>query len=156
MSDEIEVEGLEELIVRFGVDLEPALGAAAVAIAAEAQDRIAPYPGASRKPQPFRSAKQRRGFFARLRSGAIQVPYRRGSSPGSQTLGRRWNIQPQRLGATLQNTASYAGLVHGKAEQAKYHKGTWKTDEDVKESIERDGTAERVIEQAMKQALDIE
>src|SRR5688572_14895075 len=36
------------------------------------------------------SDKQRRGFFAKLKAGEIEVPYRRGQSPGSQRLAQRF------------------------------------------------------------------
>jgi hypothetical protein len=88
--------------------------AATKAAAAEGQDRIAQYPPVRRRKVTFVSDKQRRAFFARLRSGEIEVPYRRGTSPGSQTLGRRWHIRPSgQINHVLTNDASYAPLVHG-------------------------------------------
>jgi hypothetical protein len=80
----------------------------------------------------FTSPKQRRGFFAKLRSGEIEVPYRRGASPGSEKLGSSWVKEVRSTGATnvvgfVQTVVSYAGLVHGKLQTA-MHKGTgWRT-----------------------------
>jgi len=150
MSDAtIEITGALELAERLGVDLTPAIQAASLAIAAEAQDRIAPYPAASGRRQAFTSMKQRRGFFARLHRGQIQVPYRR-----SNDVLQRWKPEAQGLGAVLRNTSPHAPLVHGHDTQAAYHKGTWKTDEGVAEEIENDGTAERIAEQAITKVLD--
>lgn len=83
----------------------------------------------------FQSAKQRRGFFAKLNAGAIDVPYRRGISPGSETLGRRWTVASR--GPTtlvIGNNASYARLVQARDKQTKYHQVVgWQTAEDVTE-----------------------
>jgi hypothetical protein len=133
-----------------GPQMINAMQAATKAAAAVGQDRIAKYPGARRRKMVFASDRQRRGFFARLRSGAIEVPYRRGSSPGSETLGRRWHIrQHGAIGHVLTNDASYAPLVHGADTQAAYHKGNWKTDEGLAKELESDGSFEQIIEQAL-------
>jgi hypothetical protein len=137
-----------------GPQLQVAMRAATKAAAAVGQDRIAKYPGVRRRKMVFASDRQRRGFFARLRSGAIEVPYRRGSSPGSETLGRRWHIrQHGAIGHVLTNDASYAPLVHGADTQAAYHKGNWKTDEGLAKELEHDGSFEQIIEQALTAQL---
>lgn len=127
-----------------------------VAVATEAQTWISTYPPARHGKQPFKTAKQRRGFFAKLRSGAIQVPYRRGTSPGSQQLGRKWRIIPQGKGCLLTNSASYAALVHAAAEQSAYHKATgWRTDEAVKAYIEGSDVARVAAEQIVRNTLGV-
>ena len=91
-------------------------------------------PPVSRRPQPFVSDKQRRGFFAKLRSGEIEVPYRRNQSPQSEQMSKRWAIESRKSGlaAVIGNNASYARLVRDSDEQTKYHKETgWKTDAQV-------------------------
>jgi hypothetical protein len=76
--------------------------------------------------------KQRRFFFYALKANLIQVPYRRGSSPGSQRLAQRWAIAIRGNSAVLGNNATYAKLVLGrKAEQSLYHRGNWDSVEDV-------------------------
>lgn len=74
----------------------------------------------------FVSAKQRRWFFWALRSGAIQVPYRR-----TGTLGRRWRhlITPAGGGirGTLTNRTPYAEFVQDEKKQARVHAGRWPT-----------------------------
>lgn len=137
-----------------GQQIVTAMQAATKAAAAIGQDRIAAYPPVRRRKVTFASDKQRRGFFARLRSGAIEVPYRRGTSPGSETLGRRWHIRPSgSIAHVLTNDASYAPLVHGADDQAAYHKGNWKTDEELAVALRNDGTFWIVIEQALSAQL---
>lgn len=147
------VSGLREALAMLD-DLKPAalVPVVAVAVAAEAQNRLAVYPPAARKAQPFKSDKSRRFFFAALRAGAIEVPYRRGGR-NSQTLGRKWVIQPDGDGATLTNTAGYSDLVQGKQTQAGYHKGVWQTDSDVADQMEQDGSAQQIAEDAVMGAI---
>lgn len=157
MCDHI-TTGEEVIDIRIPDDLErllsseqvaSAMRAATKAAAAEGQDRIAQYPGVRRKKQPFVSDKQRRAFFAKLKDGEIEVPYRRGSSPGSETLGRRWHIRPDgELSHILTNDASYAPLVHSESDQAAYHKGNWKTDEGLAKELRSDGTLDQIADQA--------
>src|SRR5690242_18573584 len=42
---------------------------------------------------PQKRIKQIRGFFAKLRAGEIDVPYRRGQSDASERLGQRWTTE---------------------------------------------------------------
>lgn len=149
MSDDLDIEGLDEAVKLVMTDLQPALRAVSIAIASEAMDRISPYPVSSRKPQAFKTAKQRRGFFAKLRSGAIRVPYRR----SGDTLGR-WSITPTSNGATLRNTSPHAGFMHAE-KQAKYFQNSgWRSVKNVANEIQNDGTAGRMTEQAVQQAFD--
>jgi len=150
MADaDLDITGLKEAAALIGQDLTVPLGAALFAIALEAQGRIAPYPAASHKPQAFKTAKQRRGFFAKLRSGQISVPYRR-----SGQLGSKWIADGGGAQIRLRNTAGYAGLVHSEKGQASYHRGTWKTDEKIADEVVGDGTAANLIEQALQKAFD--
>lgn len=87
--------------------------------------KIAQYPGERHDKQPFKTDKQRRGFFAKLRAGEIKVPYPRGGM-----LGKLWHTVPedgywtQRVG----NPQPYAGIVQGAEKQSFYHKKTgWKS-----------------------------
>jgi hypothetical protein len=147
----IRITGIDDALALLNpARLNHVVQMASLAVAAEAQDRIAPYPAQSHRKQPFTSDKQRRGFFARLRSGEIVVPYRRGG-PGSEALGRSWSIRPYGdMGAVLENSASYADLVHGADTQTAYMRGSgWKTDEGVVTAIEQDGTVERIAEQVI-------
>lgn len=137
-----------------GEQLVTAMRAVTMAAAAEGQDRIAAYPPVRRRKMVFVSVKQRRAFFARLKHGEIEVPYRRGTSPGSETLGRRWHIRPSgQIGHVLTNDASYAPLVHGADDQAAYHKGNWKTDEGLADTLRADGAFWAMLDQAFSHQL---
>lgn len=87
-------------------------------------------PPQSGKRQAFVSARQRRAFFAMLRSGAITVPYRR-----TGRLVAAWRpADPY----TVTNDAPHADLVVGeKGKQAKYHAGTWKRVDEIAATVER-------------------
>lgn len=108
--------------------LKRGLSAAAVYL----RGKLAQYPSA--RPQAFQwvSEKQRRFVMAAIRSGDIRVPYARGGQ-GSQTLGKRWAVADEAGGLTkvIGNNAGYAKWVQGGSTQAFYHRGNWKTNEDV-------------------------
>jgi hypothetical protein len=101
------------------------------------------YPNASRKKQPFVSAKQRAYFFAALNDGRIQVPYRRTSA-----LGENWTETPFTSGVTLTSDQPYSDLVRTKGKQSAYHQGHWHHTEriakDSEDAAERVATAEIV------------
>lgn len=156
MSEGIEIEGLEQILARFRADLDLVLEPVTQAIGEVGRDRLSQAPAPRRAKQAFKSNHQRRGFFAKLKSGQIQVPYQRGGR-GSQSLTRKWQIQqdagPQRR---LVNTARYAGLVQAKGRQSGYHAGHWPDDEQVSMAIESDGTAERLTVDAIERAYGAE
>lgn len=117
------------------------------------QSRIRKYPPVSRRKQGFTSDRQRRGFFAKLKSGEIDVPYRRGMSSRSERLGQRWAVSRSSDGfsVTVGNNASYANLVQG-YKQSLYHKRTgWKRFDDVAEKESR--TVQKIIRDNLKQDL---
>lgn len=148
MSTDIDIQGLDDVQAVIKA-IVPAIDASLMAIAEEARDRIAPYPAPRRQKQAFKTAKQRRGFFAKLRKGQITVPYRR-----TDDALNRWG-QPvkQERSVALRNTSPHARWVHSSKQQASYHKGNWKTDEGVAEEIMSDGTAAKIIEQALQHAI---
>lgn len=69
--------------------------------------------------EPFQSDKQRRWFFAALRNKKIEVPYRRGQSPGSEKSEQKWYAKSEGYNTKIGNIASYAMYLHGD-EQSKY------------------------------------
>jgi hypothetical protein len=91
-------------------------------------ERMSDYPPERHGKHKFKSDKERRGFFYYLRRGLIEVPYRRGQSPRSERLGKKWVVTRLTGGHWLvYNTASYAPLVHGR-KRTRYHKRTgWLT-----------------------------
>jgi len=76
------------------------------------------------------TAKQRRWFFANLRKGLIDVPYRR-----TGKLGQSWttSVDATAAGLTgvLGNNRSYARYVQDRDLQAKIHVDRWPTAQDV-------------------------
>ena len=112
------------------------------------------YPAASHRPQPFKTEKQRRGFFAKLRSGEIQVPYRRGQSPGSRNLKQQWNVTAASdTRVVISNPTPYGPLVQSAESQAYYHKQTgWPTDESVLKAEE--GTVVKFFNDALIEIVE--
>ena len=132
------IEGLAQLLVTVDElqDLVP-VKAALRAGALHMRGAIAAMPPVSRRSQPLRTEKQRRGFFWRLHHGLIDVPYRRGSSPGSETLTRRWTIgeEADGLRQVIGNNARYGRLVQDREQQTAYHRDTgWPTVQGVEET----------------------
>lgn len=155
MSGDIEVEGLEQLLATVRQDIDQVLEPVTQAIGEIGRDRLSQYPSPRRARQPFKTAQQRRGFFAKLKSGEIQVPYQRGGRK-SQSLGRKWQIvQQPGPNRVLRNPARYAGLVQGER-NAKYHAGHWPDVKQVATDIESDGTAERLTIDALNRAYGAE
>lgn len=109
------------------------LGLAAAALDIKAE--FAKYPQHKPRAQaPYWTPKQRRGFFAKLRAGEIEVPYVRGQNKQSQKLGQSWTTEARNGGLTqiVGTAAKYAKLVQSAAKQSRYHKVTgWQTDKQV-------------------------
>lgn len=73
--------------------------------------------------ETFFSPQQRGFFFGALDAGVIEVPYVRNSSPGSESITKRWTnkVSQDGMSVTIGNNASYALLLHGsEEEQSKY------------------------------------
>ena len=141
---EIHFRGFEELERKLGrVAAGEWITAGLLAAGIYIKGKIAKYPPSRHAPQPFVSDKQRRGFFAKLAEGLIEVPYRRGQSPGSERLGQSWTAQARDQGRTvvIGNDASYGRLVQDKDVQTGYHRVTgWPTAQDVVEREKREVT----------------
>jgi hypothetical protein len=130
---EIEIEGLAEALdnlAQGNQHIGRALKRAMTASTQLVRKRLAKYPGKSAGAQPFVSDKQRRFFFAALREGRIQVPYRR-----TGTLGRKWTskvtVTDTDVAGFVGTTAPYAPFVQGFGAQARIHAGNWQTEQDV-------------------------
>ena len=123
-------------------------------IGTHVKGKASKYPPVSRRPQPFKTPEQRRGFFYHLRKGDIEVPYRRGTSPGSETLDKKWTFRtdPKGTGVTIANNASYGPLVQGNDAQTDYHRGTgWKTTEQI--AKEEEETVLKEVQKAVDREL---
>nr|ASV43911.1 hypothetical protein [Hot spring virus BHS1] len=137
MSAEIKLEGQEKLLARLEslgrLDMVKAgIQAAAVYL----KGKLSQYPPSRRLTraevygQTFQTDRQRRGFFAKLRSGEIEVPYRRGESPKSQRFKAGWTIAAQNSGMTvvIGNDTEYGPLLMEKEMQSLYAKRVgWRT-----------------------------
>lgn len=141
----IRIEGAEELIQR--IDSIAKLNKVKAAITGAAvflKGKMADAPTVSRRPNPFlrgdsaRAQRMRAGFFYHLNhpesSKHIEVPYRRGKSPGSEKLPQSWTVQSSLDGfkAWAGTSVSYAQLVQDSAKQTSYHRHTgWITTNQV-------------------------
>ena len=160
MSENIRIEGVDALLAKIKslAELAPVTGAL-LAAGGHLAGRFKQYPGQARISRqsvygtPFVSARQRRFFFAALASGEIEVPYRRGSSPGSRNLKQNWAVrQLTPLSVEIGNAAPYAPLVHGAGTQSRMMAAIgWPTDADVLEA-ERAALA-AYVQDAVRRAL---
>jgi len=125
------------------------------AAAEHVKGQVATYPRVRRGPQPFKTDKQRRGFFAKLKAGVIDVPYRRGISPSSQRLDTKWFVfMLSDLRASIVNSATYATLVHDRRHQSRYHQETgWKTAQDVAEDPAVLSAVERILQKTVDEFI---
>lgn len=113
------------------------------------------YPAQTNAPQPFKSDKSRRYFFARLKAGKIKVPYMR-----TQQLAEKWEVATKAYhGDSETNVRSkrrFARFVIGeKKEQSKYHAGNWPNVEDVARDVEAQQAVpigERIVQEHLKKA----
>lgn len=131
----IEVRGAKELAESLDSnEFKKVINTSLVAAAGTLRSVVRTYPvqRLGRK-QPFKSEKQRRFFFAALRSGEIRVPYRR-----TGTLGKKWaigNIRWNRV--KIGNNTPYARFVQGEEDQSKFHRqGGWQTTEAIADKEE--------------------
>lgn len=142
---DVRIEGLDRVLKKLG-RLGPKVYKPAIAEgAAHIKSVIAEYPPRQLgRKQPPKTMKQRIFLINAIKEGRIEVPYRRGRSPGSEAMGRRWTIQFRDDGKTavVGNNASYVERVHDSDKQSAFHKdGGWKTDRQV-----ADGEAQEVKE----------
>ena len=102
---------------------------------------------ATRKKMIFVSNKQRAFVMAAIRRGDIQVPYVRTGRIGISEKHQTTN------GIDVVVPAEYSDLVRTAGKQARYHEGTWPTDEDIAQKIESD-TAEVIATAHVIAALE--
>lgn len=137
MEARIEIVGLRELMadvdrLAAGVALRDTMETAVEMV----RTQIAVYPAPpSGYRMVWKSEKQRRWFFAALREGRIQVPYRR-----TGTLGRRWTTNITGSGSAeirgeIGNATEYGPWVQAAESQAAIHQGRWRTDVQVAEMM---------------------
>ena len=155
MTSSIQIEGLDRAIRKVervgNLDIVKAgLKEAGIHV----KGKIAQYPPRTYVPQPFKSAKQRAWFFAALKSGEIEVPYRRGQSPGSEDLGQKWTVKEKKGGLQIVvgNNVSYGPYVQGSDEQASFMKARgWKTTDQIAE--QETSNVNKIVAKAVERAL---
>jgi hypothetical protein len=137
----LHIEGLEALLAKIDrlAQLRWVSGAL-LAGGSHLKSSMQVYPNANRLTRAsvygktFQSSKQQRFFFWAKAKGVIQVPYRRGSSPGSQNLKQQWTVAALDNGLTVEigNAVPYGPLVQGQGRQTLYAKAVgWQTDRQV-------------------------
>jgi hypothetical protein len=127
----IRIDGLKEALEALNIPESEMVARAGKAAALATIAVAKPYPGQTHKKQPFRSAQQRRGFFAKLRSGQITVPYRR-----TMALQDAWDYTITSEGADVINAHPHAdGVIGGPGRPRKwpYHIGNWPTETQLAE-----------------------
>jgi len=133
MEIQIELQGLDLLIAKLGRlaafrSLQPAMRDSLNRVWGD----VAKYPKSPPEGvfKGFVSAKQRRWFFAALREGRIEVPYKR-----TGTLGRSWTMKVDTnidgIEGWIGTNTIYAPWVQDRNWQAAIHQGRWQTAQDV-------------------------
>jgi hypothetical protein len=102
----VTITGADRVAALLTRQLAPAIEAGLMAVGAELQNELAPYPGQSGKPQPPKTARQRRFLHALGRRGGI--PYRR-----TGDTGRSWTLSKAgSLRVVLANRSKGAAWVY--------------------------------------------
>lgn len=143
MPDAIHIDGMAPLVekVRTIQDLRR-IQAPLKAGGAHIAGRLKTYPPQQRLTrkavygESFKSGRQRRYFFWALAHGKIEVPYVRGSSPGSKNLKQTWTVtMAGPLTVEVGTSTAYAPYVQGAGTQSLYHKQVgWETEEQALEA----------------------
>lgn len=155
----VQVEGLDR--AQYSLEQLRRLRGARRGIAAAAlhlKGKFATYPAKNRPSREsvygktFVSDKQRRFVMAAIRRG--DIPYTRGVSSSSETLGRRWTTEERRGGLeqVVGNNASYAEYVQGD-KQSKYMKAVgWERVDAIADREAR--TLQRIVDYEVRR-LDV-
>ena len=159
MTDAVYIKGLDKLIGKLdSIAKLKTVKAGIKAGALHIKGKIADYPPRKyvsiKSVGGWKSEKQRRWFFWALRTGQIEVPYRRGVSPMSQDLGGKWTIKERDGGMTavVGNNVSYGPFVQSAANQSPMmRKIGWKTTEKVAD--EEGPRVRELIAKAIRKAL---
>ncbi len=147
----IDISDLERKLNEVtGPDLVRAIAEAVAKEAVEPELAKEPF-RATRKKMQFVSAKQRAFVMAAIRSGDIQVPYRRTGQIGISEQ------HPTTNGIDVVVPVEYSDLVRTRGKQARYHQPLWDDTETISQRLEADvveviGTA-AVIEALEKAGL---
>lgn len=156
MTVTLRVEGLKELehkLSKLDGNLPKVLGNVALAVGQEVRRVARTYPKQNHtiasEMFSFESDKQRRWFFANLREGKIQVPYKR-----SNKLKNNWELTSEGTKAVVENAVPYAPFVHGPERQTAMMAAIgWPTTQEIVDDIEGSGKVRRIVERVIDMAL---
>lgn len=147
-----DIEGLQELLKRMRrlKALKP-VTAALKLTGAHVMGSLQKYPRRNYvMRQRFKTDKQRRFFFYALRKGLIEVPYRRGQSPGSKNLKQQWRLTKENpLRVVVENQTLYGHWVQSAKHQTLFHRASgWPTDAEAARN------ARPVLQREIKRAIN--
>ena len=150
----ITIHGLDELEAKLGrlasiQVLKPPMHKSTGLIRTEARKYLSP----SRKPMIWKSREHRIKFLRGMYGGFFRVPYQRRRSGG---LAGAWIEKVQLRGKTLvgivSNNKSYGPYVQHPTKQAAYHRGNWRTTDDIVKDVAK--PVQTIFEKAIRQAIN--
>lgn len=149
------IDGFADLQRMLGEAGRPLLKRISLAVAVSLHDRIAQYPGPVVHPIQWKTARQRRFYFAMRRKAGLPLKYARRTDPQSQRMVDRWAYGPYGdVGAVVGTTATYAPYVQDAEKQQPFHRNTgWVTDKQAVEQTIASGDVERIVHQLVTRAL---
>uniref|UniRef100_A0A6M3J4M5 Tail protein n=1 Tax=viral metagenome TaxID=1070528 RepID=A0A6M3J4M5_9ZZZZ len=135
------------------VRMSPVLSGITMAVIAEIENKLTPYPPSSEANRPGGPGSRwyERGYGSRWLTMRGQMRGRK----TSQMLGRKWQKQRRgRIGAVLGSPVTYAPYVHHDERQARFHgQRGWVTDKKAVEYVVRSGKVDRIVRQAMTRSF---
>jgi hypothetical protein len=151
---QVEVKGIPEVQKMLLSVASPAVRQEVLKSVGEfAQGQMRKYPEytyVSRKEaygKTFQSDRQRRWFFAALRSGELKIPY-----PRTQTLQRGWKLEPRGSEEiSLRNATSYGKYVQNSPQARMMTLRQWRSLQTM--LYQEKAQIERVIQDAWNRAL---
>lgn len=156
MSARVRIDGLERAVR----GLSPQQAARAIrgiqlGAAEEVRNAIAVYPEKSPDyPIRWASMRQKRWFWANVREGRIEIPYRRQYSPGSQRLGPSWTVASEGSEVFVGTKVTYAPYVQDADHQQPFHADTgWRTDRQAVDIILQSGVISTVVQDVLNKAF---
>jgi hypothetical protein len=97
--------------------------------------------------KPFQSARQRRWFFAALRSGELKIPY-----PRTGTLQRGWKLEPRGSEEmAIRNTTPYGRFVQNSPQARMMTLRQWRSLQTM--LMQEKAQIQRVMQDAWNRAL---
>lgn len=150
-----QLEGIEELARRLGVDLKPAIRAATFAVGELVRGKIAKYP-TKHTPIQWSSVKQQRWYHAMRKQAGLPANYTRQSDPMSQRLGASWTTEHHGdTDAIVGTRVTYAKWVQSADFQWQQHAASgWVTDKQAVEAVKQSGDVPKIVQDAVENALN--